>query len=282
MPFCSLSTNARSSAWLGITGVIITLLTLSSCCRRNLQAALDPIGFIPDAITTPQPVAEAPLPLATPLSLSAGARPIVLQVSKAPAQLVTRSVLTWGYNDPSGRFVSAGNGTFDHRGGVLSGELKADVPVDAVQTTLTVDYTNPQLSDLTWQRKESVGSAGVNHIFDVTSARVQTLVLFDVPQCGIDEQDHLIFTWRFQATSAPAYTHAGVMRLQYADLERARGLLIRKQFDLPLRQRDDGMLHWTLSGSVRKQPLHRTEGSLAIGTPSLRLTFSDDGSVLVR
>lgn len=282
MRFRFISKNACSGPLLRAAAVFALLITIGGCCRRDPNAALDPIGFIPEPTGAIGASPEAPLPPAAPLSLSPGARPVVLQVSKATPQLVARSVVTWGYNDTAGRFITAGSGTFDHRGGVLTGEIKADTPVDAVQMVLAVDYANPQLSDLTWRLQEPVTSAGVNHIFDVTSARLHTLVLLDIPLCGIDEQDYLFFAWRFQSGGASSYLHSGVLRLQYADLQRARGLLIRRQFDLPLRQHGEGQLQWSITGTLRKHPVRRAEGSFSSNTASLRLSFSDEGSVLVR
>lgn len=204
-----------------------------------------------------------------------GSVPILLTVSRAPANFVHKTTITWGYTDASGAFVRGGATTFDHHGGVLQAYIPPASRPREIEATAVVDYAVPFINDIVFVRKLPVTISGVSYIFQPSGFVCRTHLLL-IPPTWIWSSDYVTLSWNCHATTGnqPNYEHRGVFNLDARDLHHPIALA----FELPVRKEDAAVVDWALDAQIKNKACHDA-GSFDCTTPLVHLTINSANNI---
>jgi hypothetical protein len=189
-----------------------------------------------------------------------GAKAVMITVSGSPKELITRSTVTWGFNDDQGKYRLGGRALFGSEGGTLAGEIPRDFFPAKIEVSYVVDYVDPMFTDIRSTYQCPVKTSGVNSILPVTSNLARIKIGFRTPK-ELAQDDYLLFQWRYDSkdTKQVELEQRGSIWLPYETLKNTR-ILIERELTFPLRDFNDGTVKWSLTGSINGKAIEEVEG----------------------
>lgn len=190
-----------------------------------------------------------------------GSKAVMISVSGAPKDLITRSTVTWGFNDNQGKFRLGGRALFEAEGGTLAGEIPREFFPEAIEVSYVIDYTNPMFTDVRSIYECPVRTSGVVSILSPASIFAKIKIGFRLPTT-LNQNDHLSFLWHYSSedTKQPEVEQQGSIWLPYYTLKRELGALTEREITFPLRNFRDGTVMWSLTGLINDKNIEEIEG----------------------